>query len=394
MYLKILLNIILGYVTIEVEGYFIERFINICQSQKIFLWNLTRTKTTIMKANISIRDFKKIKSIAKKTKCRVKIEKKKGIPFLLHKYKKRKLFVALFLIIMLGIITLSNFIWNIEIVGNETIPSEEIKGLLERNNLKIGTCKIGLETTKIIQNIRLERDDIAWIGAQVEGTSITIKIVEADKKPDIINEEDYCNIIATKDAMIVKVTAQNGTPVVKEGDMVTKGSILVAGWLEGKHTGMRYVHANGEVQAKVWYSEKVKVPLNQVKKVQTGAKENKYSVKINNFEIFLTKRLPKFKKYDTIETNKKLRLFSNFYLPIEINTKTLQEYEEQEIVYTRDEAKNMAIEQAKQKLDEKIENKNSILDQKNYIEEATDYVEVEVVYEVLENIATKEKIVF
>ena len=68
MYFKILLNIILGYVSIEVEGYFIERFINLCQQKKIFLWNLHRTKTTIMKVNISIRDFKRIREIAKKTK--------------------------------------------------------------------------------------------------------------------------------------------------------------------------------------------------------------------------------------------------------------------------------------------------------------------------------------
>lgn len=34
MYFKVLLNYILGYVTIEIEGYFTERFINICNNQK------------------------------------------------------------------------------------------------------------------------------------------------------------------------------------------------------------------------------------------------------------------------------------------------------------------------------------------------------------------------
>lgn len=36
MYFKVLLNYILGYVTIEIEGYFTERFINICNNQKFF----------------------------------------------------------------------------------------------------------------------------------------------------------------------------------------------------------------------------------------------------------------------------------------------------------------------------------------------------------------------
>ena len=394
MYFKILMAYILGYVTIEVEGYFIERFMNLCNSQKIFLWNLKRSRTTIMRVNVSISDFKKLKSIARKTKCRVKICDKEGIPFFFHRYKKRKIFLLLFLLVMIGIGALSNFIWNIEITGTDKIDKKEIEQLLSENNLKIGSCKIGLSTNEIIDQIRLKRDDIAWVGIEISGTNAVVKIVEADLKPEIIPEEEYCNIVATKDGMIVKVSAQNGTPVVTEGDIVAKGSVLIGGWLEGKYTGTRYVHANGEVQAKVWYSEKVKIPLNQVKKEFTGNEENKYSVKINNFQINLSKRVSKFENYDTIEENKKIRLFSNFYLPIEIQKITYQEYKNEEVSYSLEEAKQMAENEAMQKLNEQIENKDSILDKKVQENHTQEYVEVEVIYEVLENIGTKEKIVF
>lgn len=394
MYFKILMSYILGYVTIEVEGYSIEKFMNICNSKKIFLWNLKRLKTTIMRVNVSIRDFKKLKSITKKTKCRIKICDKKGLPFFFHRYKKRKIFIILFLIVIIGICILSNFIWNIEIAGTDKIPKEEIQQLLYENNFKPGKCKIGLSTKEIINQIRLQRDDIAWVGIEIRGTNAIIKVVEADLKPDIIPEEEFCNIVATKDAMIVKVSAQNGTPVVKEGDIVAKGSVLVGGWLEGKFTGMRYVHANGEVQAKVWYSDKIKIPFKQTKKELTGKEEKKYSVKINNFQINLSKRVSKFENYDTIEATKKLRLFSDFYLPIEIQSITYQEYQNQEVLYSLEEAKQIAISQITSKLDEQIENKDSIKDKKIKENHTDEYVEVEVIYEVLENIATKEKIVF
>ena len=42
MFLKVWLNYIIGYVNIKVESYFLERFINICISKKIFLWNIKR----------------------------------------------------------------------------------------------------------------------------------------------------------------------------------------------------------------------------------------------------------------------------------------------------------------------------------------------------------------
>ena len=209
MYFKILLNCILGYMTIEVEGYFIERFINICNSKNIFLWNMKKINSTIIRVNIGIRDFKKLKTIIRKTKCRVKIRNKKGIPFILHKYKKRKIFFLLFALIIITIIILSNFIWNIEITGNENIPTEEILAILQENNFKTGTSKIGLNTKSIVEQIRLNRQDVAWVGIEVKGTNAIVKIVEADLKPDIIPEDEYCNIIATKDGMIVKVNALN-----------------------------------------------------------------------------------------------------------------------------------------------------------------------------------------
>ena len=193
--------------------------------------------------------------------------------------------------------------------------------------------------------------------------------------------------------MITKVNAQNGTPLVKEGAVVTKGDILVAGWMEGKYTGRQYVHSQGEVQAKVWYTATEKISLKETKKVETGNVENKYSVKINNFQINLHKSIPKFQKYDTIEENKKLKLFSNFYLPLELITYTYKEYEEVVVIHSVEEAKQIGLEKSKETLKTELEGKE-ILDTQVKVRQEADYIEVEVTYEVEENIGVKEKIVF
>ena len=394
MYFKIILNYILGYVNILVEGYFVEKFINICNKQKIFLWNLKRSKTTIIYTNVSIKDFQKLKPIAQKTKCKIKIKSKKGLPFIFNKYKKRKIFVIGLAMVLITIFTLSKFIWNIEVIGNEKINADEIIQIANENNLKIGKFKNKVDTKKIINKLRLERDDIAWIGIEIKGTNAIIKIVESIPKPNIIDDEEFCNIVATKDAIIKKISAQNGTPVVKEGEIVKKGTVLIAGWLEGKYTGTRYVHATGSVQGKVWYTQKERIYFKQQKKEQTGNVENKYSLNINNFKINFNKGVSKFKNYDTIETNKKVKLFSNFYLPIELIKITNTEVNITDITYTLEEAKNIGIEKAKQELNNKIENLNNILSIQINDSQTSEYIEVEVTYEMLENIGTKEKIVF
>ena len=164
--------------------------------------------------------------------------------------------------------------------------------------------------------------------------------------------------------------------------------------MEGKFTGTRYVHASGEVKAKVWYSEKEKMKLNQTISEKTGAEENKYKIKFNNFEINLYKTLSKFKKYDTIYTSKKIKIFSNFYLPIELIKVINYEKTDKQITYGTEEAIEILEKKLEQKIEEKIENKDNILQKykKTYAE--SDYIELELTYEVLENIETNEKIVF
>ena len=382
-----------GYVDIKIEGYYIERFINICTTKQILLWDLKRENAITLHARVEVKNFKALRDICKKTKCKIKIESKNGLPFTIKKYKKRKFFIALLLIIILVIITLSNFVWNIEVKGNSTINADEILALAESKGLAIGKLKGSIDTNDIINTIRLERDDIAWVGIQISGTNAVIEIVEADKKPEIVDEDEYCNIVADKDAMITKVSAQNGTPLVSVGDVVTKGDIIIEGKMEGKYTDPQFVHAQGEVQAKVWYTSTQKVELKETQKQETGNQETKYSVKINNFQINLHKSVPNFEKCDTIETYKKLKLFSDFYLPIGIVEYTYKEYEEKLVIHTIDEAKQIGIDRAAEELKEELESKE-ILDMQVSIKQEVDYVEVEVTYEVEENIGIEEKIVF
>ena len=60
MFIKIMLNYIFGYVNILIEGYYIERFINICRNKKIAIWNLKRKEGINLYLNIGINDFKEV----------------------------------------------------------------------------------------------------------------------------------------------------------------------------------------------------------------------------------------------------------------------------------------------------------------------------------------------
>ena len=387
MFVQPILNYFTGYVKIKVEGLFLERFINICVSKKILLMDIKREKSTIMYANVGIADYKKLKQVARKTKSKIKIQRKKGLPFTIKKYRKRKIFGILFVVILALLIVSSNYIWNIEISGNVKITNQEILQSLEESGLKVGLSKNDIDINAVISKIRLDREDIAWIGITVKGTNAIVKI----KAPEVIDENKFCNIVANKTGMITKINVQNGTANVKVGDIVEEGDILVNGYLEGKYTGTRYVHGAATVEAKIWYTKKEKAMLKQQIPVQTGNEEKKYSIKFKKNQINLFKTLSKFEKYDTINENKKIILFSNFYLPIEVVKITNKEYVLQDVTYTNEEQTQILTEKLKKELLEEIgEQKNIVnVNVNTYSQDET--VEVEVTYEVLENIGVEQE---
>ena len=154
------------------------------------------------------------------------------------------------------------------------------------------------------------------------------------------------------------------------------------------------MHAKGKIEAKVWHTKRKIIPYNTTERKETGELEEKYKIKINNFEINLSKRLSKFEIYDTIDTEKKIKIFSDFYLPISLVKITNKEIQEEQKTYTIEEAKNIGIQELQEELDNEIEDKEKIVNKIINTYEKEDGIEVYITYEVLENIGTNEKIVY
>ena len=223
MFFKLIYMFFSGYVTIVIEGFFVERFINICRNNNIVLLDIERENNTYLKVKILKSDFRDIRHIAKKTKCKVKIERKSGLPFFVNKYRKRKIFAIAILVIAIFIFILTKFIWNIEITGNDKISEEEIMSIISEYGINRGILKKNIDTEKISNAIRLERDDISWIGITIKGTNVKVSVKESIETPDVINRNEICNVVAKEDAVISKIVVHSGTPRVEIGAEVKKG---------------------------------------------------------------------------------------------------------------------------------------------------------------------------
>ena len=80
MYNKIIL-FFRGYLIIAIKGNALERFINQLINTGIYINKVNRIRKDYYKAEIRIKDFKKIRKIVRKRMCSVSILEKKGLPF-------------------------------------------------------------------------------------------------------------------------------------------------------------------------------------------------------------------------------------------------------------------------------------------------------------------------
>ena len=85
-----------------------ERFLNICVSKQILLWKLTRKDSHYI-FFISRAGMEELEEISAKTGCSYRIICKKGLPFLFHRYRKRKILLAAFLFSAVSLYVMSLF---------------------------------------------------------------------------------------------------------------------------------------------------------------------------------------------------------------------------------------------------------------------------------------------
>ena len=101
-----LIRYLKGYLKIRVIGYSPERFLNACSHRGIYLWDL-HSGQGAYEMYITVQGFRKLKPIIKKTGTKVIITGRFGLPFFLHRYRKRKLFfIGAFLSIALIYVTI------------------------------------------------------------------------------------------------------------------------------------------------------------------------------------------------------------------------------------------------------------------------------------------------
>ena len=258
-----MINWIKGYVIVEVEGLFLEKFTNFCIANHIPFWNVVKVSNTKIKLTTDIKSFKKMRKYIRKTRCRMKLLKRNGVPFRVFRYRKRKFFIVGIVMFLLTLKVLSSMIWNVNIIGNESINERELITQLETLGLRKGKFKKSIDTFYINYKMMIERDDISFITIGFDGINANVEIKEKKAKPEVEQKDQATNIIANKTGIIAQINVLSGIKKVNVGDTVIPGDILVEGIMEmtKQPEKTQYVHSEAEIKARIWYEEEQKMKI-------------------------------------------------------------------------------------------------------------------------------------
>ncbi len=382
------LNFFKGCVLIKVDGFFTERFINLCINDGILLWDIKRAGEERLYAKISPSDYKRIRKAALKTKSRVSIIKKSGLPFLLFRYRKRKFAFFGVVIFCLMLLFYNSHIMGISIEGNERLETEKVAESLKDYGI-YRLAPIKDVNNKLVQNKMMTKHaEIAWIGINIRGSRVYIEIKERlDTKMDESGDIP-CDIVAKKSGIIDELDIREGQNMVKPKEFVQKGDLLVSGAIDSNVQGIRYVRSYGEVYAFTEEEKSAEYKMERIEKTATGKTKKKLSLINGEKEIKLyIREEPGYKNYEKKETKK------NLFFGMVLKTDIYSEQEVKKVKRSEKETfefgKGELVEELKKELSASAEIKNISA---KYEKKDDETLIVDVKFELRENIAEQRPI--
>ena len=238
---------------------------------------------------------------------------------------------------------LSSLVLFVSVEGARSVGDERVRELVLEMGVRPGTRKSRLDTDQIATDLLTREPRLSWVNLRFQGTMLLIEVVE---KIQLLPEHiGPSNLVAAKDGLVTEVLVVTGEPLVKRGDTVFRGQVLIEGLIRPQPADPGQaspesvpVQALGEVWARVWYEGYGEAALTKALKTRTGRRVAVWTLVVNGQEVLrVGKAAVPYRNYET-QTVK--RDFSRriINLPIEINTIYAYELNLEEKTLTYEEA--------------------------------------------------------
>ncbi|WP_096201309.1 sporulation protein YqfD [Bacillus sp. FJAT-45350] len=387
------MNFFIGYVRIRIDGPYIERFLNRCIQNELYVWNIKRVGETRIICYVSLEDVKRLRPLLRMTNCKVTFTEKRGLPFLYKKMLSRGGFVAGLASFGLILFILSNIVWNISIDGASPKVEHELQKVVSELGIERGKFLFLLPSVEDIQKVVTDQiEDATWVGVRLNGTTFHFEVVE-QTLPEEQQQLSPRHLVAKKKAVIHDLFVEQGQSQVQPNDYVNKGDLLISGFI-GKEGKTEIVPAKAVVLGEIWYKSEVSIPLSTTFETLTGESKSLHYLSFGEFNVPIWGFTePDFVESEVFERKSNFRLLK-WSLPVQYRKSEWFEKQTFDRDYTEEEAVSVAKEMSRREIEEKISDDAEIKGEKvlhQTIENGK--VKLKIHYQVIEDITSEQPII-
>lgn len=332
--LKKAVKLLRGSVCVRAKSAYPERMLNLCSARGIEFWDVRWIDDTALSFCVARGDLRALRRAAEGCGAEVSIERTAGTPFFFARLRRRHALFAGGILCAALLLVNSLFIWDFEVTGNETVPTETILHALREHGVHRGTFIYSFRSQDICNRVLPELKDLCWVAVNVRGCKAYVQVRERVRAPERVNESEPTNVIAAKPGLITKVRALDGEKRVLPGTSVQQGQLLITGVVDTGGTEKpsvttRFLAGKGEVWARTWYDLTVRVPLTYEKKVYTGKEKRSHTLIWGENRLKIGAKGSSICNVDCdkIKNQTQWTLFGLFALPVTWETETLLPYE-------------------------------------------------------------------
>lgn len=221
---------ILGYTELEVLSVratdLLVRFTN----AQIAMRNINILDGAILKVRIRKSDEKQALAIIRKSGGDIIKMQHGGFASDFSFFLKRPVIaVGLALAIIIGGV-LPQFVWFYRVEGNETVPTELILRELRELGVGFGTYGPSIHPQELKNKILQKIPELSWFTVQQYGGKAVIIVREREQKGAILDRKTPMDLVAVRSGIVTKTEIYQGNPLIKAGDCVLPGQILVSAY--------------------------------------------------------------------------------------------------------------------------------------------------------------------
>lgn len=389
-----------GYVKLALTGVALEEVINEAIGQELEIWNICRTETAAY-LQVSLKDFKKLLKIIRSYHGRIHIEARHGIPFAVHRIKRRKgLVIGAGLFFVLAYLVTS-FVWSYEVSGNERFSASQIIAIVQGYGILPGTSLHNIDYQEIEKQLLLDYNGtLGWVDISHKGTRVIIKVQERD--PLQAGSDRAAHLVARKDGVVKDILVMQGIAQVSKEQSVRAGDVLIAGISydsrakqeDGTYdwSGLPHlIRAKGIVRGYVDYTATGVCPLQETHLQETG--QVKKDIRLLKgekiYQLWGEGDQQPYSIFRQERHTKNLLIWQNYKSPWIWQSTTYFEQIPEQIDYSLEEAYEEAIIRARAKVAAKIGKECQFVEESITLQEsaAPEVVQVEVTWRVMENMA-------